>query len=172
MTFKTNFKYHCSTFPRLQYARILIPDSRIVFWVRNSNLSLNSQLLFSFRQLFLQLFNFDIFFNHQLLPSLVTLLQSISSMFYARVFRTKFWRQKISNPKHSFVSCEEGLISNTGISRTGSSKTFLSRKLERRVSQKFSTAFSKLISKTGISKMLLGTNRSIDVYVPNIGSGL
>jgi len=30
-------------------------------------------------------------------------LPSISSMLYVHVFRRKFWRQKISNPKHSFV---------------------------------------------------------------------
>jgi hypothetical protein len=27
----------------------------------------------------------------------------ISSTFYARVFRAKFWRQKVSKPKQSFV---------------------------------------------------------------------
>jgi len=30
-------------------------------------------------------------------------MESISSAFYARNSCTKFWRQKISNPKHSFV---------------------------------------------------------------------
>jgi len=48
--------------------------------------------------------------------------------------------------------CEEGFISNTGIS-----KVFLSQKLARRVAQRIATVSSKLFSKTAISKLLLGT---------------
>jgi hypothetical protein len=39
----------------------------------------------------------------KLFPLLNVDQPSISSMFYARIFHMKFWRQKISNPKHSFV---------------------------------------------------------------------
>jgi hypothetical protein len=50
------------------------------------------------------------------------------------------------------IKGEEGLISNTGILKTGISKAFLSQKWERRLSRRKATAISKIISKTGPTK--------------------
>jgi len=50
---------------------------------------------------------------------------------------------------------EEGLISNTGISKTEISKVSLSRKLGRQVARKNATVSSNLISKTAVLKLQL-----------------
>jgi len=65
--------------------------------------------------------------------------------------------QRLQRSTSKNILREEGLILNKGVSKTGISKTFLPQKLSRRVSRRLSTAFSKIISKMGISKNVLGT---------------
>jgi len=60
--------------------------------------------------------------------------------------------QRLQRSTSKNILREEGLISNKGIS-----KAFLPQKLSRRVSRRLLTAFSKIISKMGISKNVLGT---------------